>query len=212
VGIGLGANFLSGFLPRAGAEELFVELDRPAAGVFAPTGRGTMAPGGFCLSGRWAFASGCQHAAVQGSGMFAFDGDGAMELDPTGAPVLRLAFVPTAAVDVSRPIVFATLIVMAVFVPLVMMTGIEGRMYQPLALAVIATVGAALLLALTLVPLAAVYTLRGQGAADHEPRLIRWVKQQYAPLLDWCLARAGRVRVSQRCAILAFYPRTVRRQ
>ena len=102
VGIGLGSNFLSGYLPRAGAEELFVELDRPAAGVFGPTGRGTIAPDGFCLSGRWAFASGCQHAAVQASGMFAFDRDGAMELDPTGAPVQRLAFVPAAAVDVQE--------------------------------------------------------------------------------------------------------------
>ena len=84
VGIGLGANFLSGFLPDAGAEELFTELDRPGAGVFAPTGRGTTAPGGFCLSGRWAFASGCQHAAVQASGMFAVDANGDLERDRHG--------------------------------------------------------------------------------------------------------------------------------
>ena len=51
-----------------------------------------------------------------------------------------------------RPIAFATLIVIAVFLPLFGMTGIEGRMYQPLAAAVIAAVGASLVLALTLVP------------------------------------------------------------
>ena len=54
-----------------------------------------------------------------------------------------------AAVEVGRPIAFATLIVIAVFLPLFGMTGIEGRMYQPLAAAVIAAMAASLVLALT---------------------------------------------------------------
>ena len=58
-----------------------------------------------------------------------------------------------AAIEVGRPIAFATLIIIAVFVPLFGMSGIEGRMYRPLAAAVIAAVGAALILALTAVPL-----------------------------------------------------------
>jgi cobalt-zinc-cadmium resistance protein CzcA len=49
---------------------------------------------------------------------------------------------------------FRTLIVMAVFLPLFGMSGIEGRMYRPLAAAVVATVGASLILAITLVPIA----------------------------------------------------------
>jgi alkylation response protein AidB-like acyl-CoA dehydrogenase len=102
VGIGLGSNFLAGYLPRDGATELFVDLDRPGAGVFAPTGRGVMAPGGYCLSGRWAFASGCQHAAVQASGMIVVADGGQPELDPSGAPIQRLALVPTAAVSVEE--------------------------------------------------------------------------------------------------------------
>src|SRR4030095_7362393 len=66
----------------------------------------------------------------------------------------------TAAVEVGRPIAFATLIVMAVFLPLFGMTGIEGRMYRPLAAALVATVGASLVLALTLVPLLSALLLR----------------------------------------------------
>ena len=58
----------------------------------------------------------------------------------------------SAAIEVARPIAFATFIVIVVFLPLFGMTGIEGRMYQPLAAAVIAAMGAALVLALTLVP------------------------------------------------------------
>jgi heavy metal efflux system protein len=65
-----------------------------------------------------------------------------------------------AAVEVGRPIAFATAIVIAVFVPLFGMSGIEGRMYQPLATAVIAAVAAALLLALTVVPIIGALVLR----------------------------------------------------
>ncbi len=62
--------------------------------------------------------------------------------------------------EVARPIAFATLIVIVVFLPLFGMTGIEGRMYQPLAAAVIAAMAAALILALTLVPIIAALVLR----------------------------------------------------
>ncbi len=57
-----------------------------------------------------------------------------------------------AAVEMGRRIAFATAIIMAVFLPLFSMAGIEGRMYQPLAAALIAAVGASLVLALTVVP------------------------------------------------------------
>ena len=59
-------------------------------------------------------------------------------------PAERRARALAAAVEVGRPIAFATLIVIAVFLPLFGMAGIEGRMYRPLAAAVVATVAAAL--------------------------------------------------------------------
>lgn len=98
--------------------------------------------------------------------------------------------VQRAAIEVGRPIAFATLIIMAVFVPLFSMSGIEGRMYRPLAAAVIAAVGAALVLALTAVPLVSSALLR--PAPPHRPEdvaLLRVLKRGYAPLLDWCLQR-----------------------
>jgi cobalt-zinc-cadmium resistance protein CzcA len=94
----------------------------------------------------------------------------------------------SAAVEVARPIAFATFIVIVVFLPLFGMTGIEGRMYQPLAAAVIAAMIAALVLALTLVPVAAAVILRSTQSGTHEDViLLRKVKQWYAPLLDRCL-------------------------
>src|SRR6188474_2456972 len=90
-----------------------------------------------------------------------------------------------AAAEVARPIAFATLIVIVVFLPLFGMSGIEGRMYQPLAAAVIAAMAAALVLALTLVPIAAALVLRpARAGADEDVALLRKVKQWYAPALD----------------------------
>jgi len=111
--------------------------------------------------------------------------------------VHRLAGKPTeqhreiavrAATEVGRPIAFATAIVIAVFLPLFGMSGIEGRMYQPLAAAVMAAVGAALILALSVVPVVGELVLRPKRPGAHEDVwVIRRVKVVYAPLLDSCL-------------------------
>jgi cobalt-zinc-cadmium resistance protein CzcA len=112
----------------------------------------------------------------------------------TGAERRRQAL--AAALEVGRPIAFATLIVLAVFLPLFAMSGIEARMYRPLAAAVIAAVAAALALALTVVPALAGAFLRPARPGAHEDVwLIRRVKAVYAPVLDACMRRAGLVRV-----------------
>lgn len=101
-----------------------------------------------------------------------------------------------ASIEVGRPITFATLIVIAVFTPLFAMTGIEGRMYKPLAAAVIAAVAASLVLALTLVPIASGFILRARPQGKEEDVwIIRAIKRRYAPLLDRCMAHAGLVRI-----------------
>jgi cobalt-zinc-cadmium resistance protein CzcA len=105
-----------------------------------------------------------------------------------------------AAVEVGRPIAFATAVVIAVFIPLFAMTGIEGRMYKPLAGAVIAAVLAALALALAVVPVVAAGLLRpprsphaGGEHGDDDVWLIRTLKRGYRPLLDRALRRTGLV-------------------
>jgi heavy metal efflux system protein len=100
-----------------------------------------------------------------------------------------------AAVEVGRPIAFATLIVIAVFLPLFAMSGIEGRMYRPLAAAVMAAMAASLALALTLVPVLAGRLLHpAHSGAAEDVALVRRVKALYAPLLDRSMRRAGLVR------------------
>lgn len=98
-----------------------------------------------------------------------------------------------AAVEVARPITFATAIVVAVFLPLFSMSGIEGRMYQPLAAAVVASMLAALGLALTLTPVASSAVLR--PAASGDVRLVRALKALYRPALAACMRRSGLTRL-----------------
>ncbi|HEY0253194.1 MAG TPA: efflux RND transporter permease subunit, partial [Kofleriaceae bacterium] len=101
-----------------------------------------------------------------------------------------------AALEVARPIAFATAVVVAVFIPLFAMTGIEGRMYKPLAGAVIAAVVAALLLSLALVPVVAAGVLRPMKPGAHEDvAVIRAIKRAYRPLLDRALRHTRLVMV-----------------
>jgi cobalt-zinc-cadmium resistance protein CzcA len=102
-----------------------------------------------------------------------------------------------AVVQVARPIVFATLIVVAVFVPLFAMTGIEGRMYRPLAAAVVAALSASLILALTLVPVTAALILRAPRAGvPADVWIIARLKAFYAPALDRAMRHAGLVQMA----------------
>ncbi len=115
----------------------------------------------------------------------------------TTSRTARSQMAVAAAVEVGRPIAFATLIVIAVFLPLFGMTGIEGRMYGPLAAAVIASMLAALVLALTLTPVVSGLLLRPhRRGTEDDVWLIRRVKSVYRPALAWCLRHAGLVRVA----------------
>jgi heavy metal efflux system protein len=102
-----------------------------------------------------------------------------------------------AAIEVGRPIAFATLIVVAVFFPLFVMSGIEGRMYRPLAAAVIAAIAASLVLALTMVPVLGGLFIRPRAeGAPEDVWLIGKLKAWYAPVLDVCLRRRKLVLVA----------------
>jgi heavy metal efflux system protein len=117
----------------------------------------------------------------------------------------------SAAIEVGRPIAFATVIVIAVFVPLFAMTGIEGKMYSPLSAAVIAAITAALLLALTLVPVLSGTILRPrQEGREEDVWLIRKLKGVYAPVLDRVVLHSGwtmlaSVAITVPALVLAFF-------
>ncbi|UJR82949.1 efflux RND transporter permease subunit [Sandaracinus amylolyticus] len=120
-------------------------------------------------------------------------------------PELRARAIDAAA-EVARPIAFATLIVVAVFLPLFSMQGIEGRMYAPLAAAVIASLAASLVLALTFTPVLASVVLRPSEQAGAEVGVVRLLRRAYEPLLGWAMRHAWIVRIS---ALLVTVPAVI---
>ena len=93
-----------------------------------------------------------------------------------------------AAIEVARPIAFATLIVIVVFLPLFGMSGIEGRMYQPLAAAVMAAMAASLVLAVTVVPIVAALRASPDEARRGGGRLAAALDQGALHARSWTVA------------------------
>jgi cobalt-zinc-cadmium resistance protein CzcA len=104
-------------------------------------------------------------------------------------PGVRQAVAHKAAIEVGRPIAFATVIIIAVFLPLFLMGGIEGLLFRPLAVTVGASMLVALLLSLTLTPILGLLLLRpsDHGEAEGEVALVSWLKRGYSPVLEWAL-------------------------
>ena len=91
-----------------------------------------------------------------------------------------------ACLEVGRPVVFAVAIITIVYLPILSLSGIEGKMFIPMALTVVFALIGALILSLTFVPAAMTYILRGK-VAESESILIRMAKRVYVPALDWVL-------------------------
>lgn len=105
----------------------------------------------------------------------------------------RRAVLTRAAAEVGAPIVTAVLVVLAVFIPLVSIGGVAGRLYTPLAVAVASAMTISLALSFTLVPVLAERVLP-PGASLVEPRLVAAVKRVYRPALAWALRHGLLVR------------------
>lgn len=91
-----------------------------------------------------------------------------------------------AAREVGRPTFFGVFIITIVYVPILSLTGIEGKMFRPMALTVIFALVGALLLALTLMPVLCSYVLRGR-IAEKDNAVLRFAKALYRPTLEAAL-------------------------
>jgi HME family heavy-metal exporter len=103
-------------------------------------------------------------------------------------PVLDV--IADASREVRSGIIYATMIVILVFVPLFALSGIEGRLFAPLGVAYIVSILASLVTSITLTPVLSYYFL-SQASRAHgaEPRLLRLLKRGNARALDWALRR-----------------------
>jgi cobalt-zinc-cadmium resistance protein CzcA len=98
----------------------------------------------------------------------------------------RRTEVALAAAEARRPLLFGQLIIMTVYLPLLALTGIEGKMFHPMALTVVMALVAAMVLSVTFVPAAVALFVSG-NVAERDNRLMHKARDLYRPLLDWTL-------------------------
>jgi CzcA family heavy metal efflux pump len=106
--------------------------------------------------------------------------------DANGTPVIEV--VEGATQEVVRPILFATVIIALVFLPLFLLPGMEGRLMKPLGLAYVAALAASLVVSLSVTPaLASLLLARPRSLADQQPRLMRGLIRLYRPTVRWAV-------------------------
>ncbi|UGX91160.1 CusA/CzcA family heavy metal efflux RND transporter [Bradyrhizobium barranii subsp. barranii] len=104
-------------------------------------------------------------------------------------PLIHIVF--RSVCEVLQPVASGVLIIIIVFVPLLTLQGLEGKLFVPVALAIIFALAGSLLLALTVVPVATSFMLK--SASHGDPLLIRTAQSVYAPALDWALNNERKV-------------------
>ena len=105
--------------------------------------------------------------------------------------------------EVARPIVFAVGIIIIVYLPILTLEGVEGKMFRPMALTVVFALAGALVLSLTLMPVLASFAFRRGKVSEKETWIIRWVKNYYQPMLRKAVDRPVLVTSLAGCAFLA---------
>jgi heavy metal efflux system protein len=91
-----------------------------------------------------------------------------------------------ASMEVGRPVVFAVAIIMIVYLPILSLQGIEGKMFKPMAMTVVFALLGSLILSLTYIPAAMTYILRGH-VSEKESLIIRFAKHWYRPALGFTM-------------------------
>ena len=131
-----------------------------------------------------------------------------------GYPRSVLEVVRSASVEVRSGIVYATVIVVLVFVPLFALPGIEGRLFTPLGVAYIVSILASMLVSMTVTPVMCFYLLPTMKRLDRgDSPLVAWLKRQDLKLLSWSFGRAkllivlAALAVAGAVASVPFFPR-----
>ena len=131
-----------------------------------------------------------------------------------GHPLSVLEVVRRASVEVRSGIVYATAIVVLVFVPLFALPGIEGRLFTPLGIAYIVSILASMLVSMTVTPVMCYYLLPTMKRMGHgDSPLVAWLKRQDTAVLAWSFGHArllialAVLAVAGAAAAVPFFPR-----
>jgi cobalt-zinc-cadmium resistance protein CzcA len=97
----------------------------------------------------------------------------------------KFKMVLAAVTEVATPVVFGVTIIILVFLPLMTLEGMEGKMFAPLAYTIAIALGISLILSLTLSPVLSLYLLK--GGSEKDTRLVRLLRRPYEAMLHWTL-------------------------
>ena len=98
----------------------------------------------------------------------------------------RFTEVFSAAREARRPLIYGQLIIMAVYLPIFALTGVEGKMFHPMAFTVVIALIAAMIISVTFIPAAIALFVTGR-VQEKENFVMHWAKKIYTPVLDWTL-------------------------
>ena len=120
-----------------------------------------------------------------------------------------------ASIEVRTAIVYATMIVVLVFIPLFALPGIEGKLFTPLGIAYIVSILASMLVSMTLTPVLCFYLIPHMKSMDHgDSPLVTWLKNKDRLLLNWSFQNSAKlIRLAILAVVLAvvsipFFPRS----
>lgn len=119
-----------------------------------------------------------------------------------GGTTSRLKVVMAAAEEVATPVLFGVGIIIVVFLPLMTLQGMEGKMFAPLAYTIAIALLISLILSLTLTPVLCSFLLQGHSHKEHDTRIIAVMKKPYLQLLDLSLQH-GKLVVAVAAALFA---------
>ncbi|MEH2485792.1 efflux RND transporter permease subunit [Bradyrhizobium sp. AZCC 2230] len=114
----------------------------------------------------------------------------------------RLRTILRGSSEVIKPSLFGTLIIAVVYLPVLTLTGVEGKMFTPMALTVLMALGAAALFSITFVPAAVAIFVTGK-VSEHENLFMRMAKRAYLPLLRLAIDNRGAVAIMAAIIVIA---------
>lgn len=176
----LAALFLLGGSLRAG---LIVALAIPLSFLFAGNGMWLLGVAGSLMS-----LGAIDFGVIVDSSVIVVE-NAMRRMHLSGGAVGKDDVVEEATVEVLRPALFAQSILMLVYVPVLLLSGTEGKMYRPMAITVLLALGGALLASLTLMPVLASLFLRHDLGEEADPLIIRLLKKVYGATLRLVLSR-----------------------
>jgi heavy-metal exporter, HME family len=126
-------------------------------------------------------------------------GENSVRLDPR--PVLHV--IAEASQEVRSGVLYATIVIVLVFLPLFAMSGLEGRLFAPLGVAYIVSILGSLLVSITLTPVLSYYLFAGRRRLDHDGFLLRHLKRANMALLSWAMPRRDLIFAGAAAAVVA---------